>query len=155
MSDRGQDVQDAAYLLWAGEAGRSPKRVSELLLDRHGLDVPAVNIRQWVARSNWAQRIADDVSQTMPAMQRETAANLIMAANVASRELLAAAIRYGETGEYPRKEVLALLATALEYGGFKPGVITAVTDGPSDRRGIMAYLTDDEIAAISAGHPVQ
>src|SRR6478609_3436019 len=139
------ESRELAYRIWCGPGGQSPAKVSRILAaEPYCRDVRSNTIAQWAIRDDWPARRAKDIGGALGGMEQETAANLVAAGNLASREILAAVIEYQETGKAPPKEATTLLMAAVNYAGFSPvgSDKTAGKMGGTERRGILVHLNE-------------
>jgi hypothetical protein len=147
-----KEIRELAYGLWASQAGRSPKKTSDLLAAM-GHPVQPDTISHWTIRDNWAERVDRELSAALPGMRRETALNLVAQGVIAARirgQMLADLER---DGKVPDKASLMLVDAALNFAGFSPVGHDRVSgaSGGDQRRGALTHLSEEEYKRIVAG----
>lgn len=150
LDDEG--IRELAYALWATDAGRSPGKVSQLLA-ADGYEVRPNTVTQWARRDSWGERLANDLFGALPAIRRQTAIGLVAdgyKAQGIQSQLLA---DYERDGTLPDANMIKLIGQAMGFAGFSPVGIdkTAGQTGSSERRGAIAYLSEEELARIKRG----
>ena len=140
------EIREMAYVLWAKDGGRSPRKVSDLLAVV-GYDVNPDTISKWVTRHGWVERIDRELSAALPGMRRETALNLVVQGVQAARIRAQMLADLERDGKAPDKTALALTDSALAFAGFSPVGHDRVSSagGTESRRGALAHLSDDEV----------
>lgn len=110
------DVKERAYQLWAFQASRRAKIVSDLLASGElgdPVDVTERTIRNWATDDGWADRVRRDLRAIAPDMQEQTIAELIMGALSGARYLRAVI----EDRAEPNKDKVASSLGAIDRSG--------------------------------------
>lgn len=135
---------------------RSAIRISRKLVDLGYPEVHRATIQQWIQRYGWAEEYERHIKEHFPAIMRETAGNLVLAAMHASRKLLEAE----STDSALSKERIAQMALAIDRGGFghvgeARGLKEVNASQTADTRGIHRWLSAEQINEIArTGHLV-
>jgi hypothetical protein len=138
-----------ALRLWTFDAGRNPRKVSDLLKERAEIDVSPAIIRRWVLRDNWAEaagRLHQSFSDASAGATRHGLSSLMPVAVDALRDILADP----EASATARVRAAALV---LGIGGYVPAMtghtVNLAVNVGRDR---LADMSDEELAAAAAAY---